>query len=163
VTRQWTTWPRSRGLDTWQGQEIFGLCKTSRSTGAQPASYPVVTGDSFPRGKAARAWNSQLILNSAAAEMSGAVPLLTVLHTVYTDNLPVVHKLSKNQPHQNSRPHVIDVKQVSYWEVTNTRGHHIKYCLPGDVAARICVHPCLRMVPCPASVGNYMLAHIRTE
>jgi hypothetical protein len=64
VTRQWPGRSSNQGLDIREGQETFSCSKASRSTGAQPSSYPVVNG-SFTSGQSGRAVkltiNSQLV------------------------------------------------------------------------------------------------------
>jgi hypothetical protein len=47
------------GSDSRLGQKIVLFCRVSRP--AQPASYPLVTGGSFPEGKAAGSWNWPLV------------------------------------------------------------------------------------------------------
>jgi hypothetical protein len=49
------------GLDSLQGQRIFSLChRIQTGSGAQPASYSVGTGGSFPGAKVAGAWRWSL-------------------------------------------------------------------------------------------------------
>jgi hypothetical protein len=57
----WTT--EGSELETRQGQEFSLLYVVQTGSGVHPTSYPIVTGGSFPRGKAAGAWSWPLTSN----------------------------------------------------------------------------------------------------
>ena len=77
-------------MDIREEEETFSFSKASRSTGAQPASCPVVTGGFYPGLKRPGREADNQLSTSTRDEMNVATNLLPLLRTVYRDSFNCV-------------------------------------------------------------------------